>query len=118
MPFRKKMMCINKTKNLLIARKIKKAESFESRLIGLLNRKNIDEGEGLLISKCKQIHTFFMKFPIDVVFLGSCNEVLKIITLKPFRLSPLIRKATSVLELKAGVCRGKIETGDLLDFPS
>jgi len=83
------------------------ADRFFSRVKGLIGKKSLSKEEGLLITKCNSIHTFFMKFPIDVLFLKKENKssfrvVKKIEKMEPFRLSPLVLKADTVLELKAG----------------
>ena len=87
----------------IVANKVKIAQDFKSRSIGLLNRQSLEEGEGLLIKPCNAIHTFFMKFPIDVVFLSRSCEVVKIGRRLPVgRLYGLVWGAYMVLELKAG----------------
>ena len=62
---------------------IKIADSFCSRFMGLMGKspKNISEMGGLLIKPCSQIHMFFMKTPIDVVYLDSLNEIVKLIVM-------------------------------------
>lgn len=75
-----------------------------TRMVGLLNHASLSTQESLLIEPCKQVHTFFMRFSIDVVFLSSSNEVLKISSMKPWRLSPLVWNAKRVLELPMGRC--------------
>ena len=61
-------------------------------------------GEALWIKPCMSIHTFFMKFPIDVIFLNKRNQMIAAKrNLKPNRLTRLYPKAISVLELPAGV---------------
>ena len=110
------MICFNKTQNVLVIQNVKEARSFKERLIGLLNRKSIQPDEGLLMKPCRQIHTFFMKFAIDAVFLDKQNSVLEILTLKPFRLSAWIAKSRSVLELPTGTGKKHIKIGDVLEF--
>ena len=79
------------------------AESFERRLIGLMFQKGLDENTGLLITRCNSIHTFFMRFPIDVIFLNEKYEIIKIIeNLKPWRFTRMYFKATQVLEINGG----------------
>lgn len=56
--------------------KIKVADNFKDKLIGLMFKENIDYG--LLIKNCKSIHTFFMKESIDVVLLDTNNRILMI----------------------------------------
>jgi len=75
-----------------------------TRMVGLLNHSSLPTDESLLIEPCKQVHTFFMRFAIDVVFLSSSNQVLKISSMKPWRLSPLVWNAKRVLELPVGSC--------------
>lgn len=94
---------------------VRKTETVAERTKGLLGGDPLLEGDGLLISPCNSIHTFFMKFPIDVVFLNSTNAVVKIVrTLNPFRFAMSFR-ASAVLELRAGeTTRLGIRAGDIL----
>ena len=73
--------------------------------------------EGLWIVPCPMIHTFFMKFPIDVLFLDRGLKVARVIEdLKPWRLSPWVFRAHSVLELAGGVLKGSVQAGDQLEI--
>ncbi len=93
------------------------ASSARTRLVGLLNHSSLPEHASLLIEPCKQVHTFFMRFPIDVVFLGRDDRVLKICSLFPWRLSPLVWGAHKVLELPLGRCaRAGLSEGSHLEF--
>ncbi|MGE6487438.1 DUF192 domain-containing protein [Paenisporosarcina sp. NPDC076898] len=82
------------------------ATNFGSRFKGLLfHRKPITE-EGLLLKPCNSVHMFFMRFPIDVVFLDSSNKVVKGVSdLKPWRIVPPVSGAHSALELPTGTIR-------------
>jgi uncharacterized protein len=72
------------------------------RLKGLLGRSGLEPGEGLLLRPASSIHTFFMRFPIDVVFLDRELGVRKVVPeLGPWRLAGA-RGARSALELPAG----------------
>ena len=74
-------------------------------------------GEGLWLTPCSSIHTFFMRYPIDAVFLDRQSRVLYCVTLPPWRVSRLVRRAAGVLELRAGeAARTGIKTGDHLTF--
>ncbi len=82
---------------------IKTADSFSRKLFGLVFSAPLKEGEGLLIDNCSSIHTFWMRYPIDVLFLDSSNRVIRFFEdLKPFRVTPFIRGAAKTIELKSG----------------
>jgi len=73
-----------------------------TRLKGLLGRSGLEPGEGLLLRPASSIHTFFMRFPIDVVFLDRELEVRKVVPeLGPWR-AAFARGARSAVELPAG----------------
>jgi hypothetical protein len=79
------------------------------RLRGLLGRSSFPSGEGLLIVPCRAVHTWFMRFPIDAVFLDEDFAVAGVVeNMPPFRFSPYVRRARAALELPAGTVR---ETG-------
>lgn len=84
---------------------VERAESFTSRLAGLMGKARIDKG--LMITDCGSIHTFFMKSDIDAVFIGSSGAVVKIIAgLKPWRLVFPVSRAKETLELAPGQASG------------
>jgi uncharacterized protein len=91
------------------------ADSPVSRMRGLLGRDELRQGEGLLLRPASSIHTFFMRFPIDAVFLDEALRVLRISDeLRPWRAASR-RGARAVLELPAGEsARRGLEVGDLL----
>src|ERR671932_2659189 len=73
-----------------------------ARMRGLLGRRGLEEGECLLLRPASSVHTFFMRFPIDVVFLGRDGEVLKVAAdLGPGK-TTRARGAKAVVELAAG----------------
>ena len=73
-----------------------------ARMRGLLGRRGLARGEGLLIRPTNSVHTFFMRFPIDVVFLDRDETIVKIAdNVAPWRMRAA-RGARSVLELAAG----------------
>jgi uncharacterized protein len=91
------------------------AESPWLRMKGLLGRRDLPEGEGILLRPGSSIHMAFMRFPIDAVFLSRDLTVLKVAAnLAPWRLSAK-RGAHSVLEIPAGTCaRRGVREGDRL----
>lgn len=82
---------------------IKLADSFFTRLKGLMFRKDQLVEEGLWISPCNSIHMCFMKFSIDAVFLTKEGRIVKMVeNLQPWRFVKPIKDAYSVIELPAG----------------
>ena len=109
---------VNLTTGEIVADKVRIAQDFKSRSIGLLNRKSLDENEALLIKPCNSIHTFFMKFPIDVVFLDKKGKVVKIKeSMQPWRLLSSMPRGFMVLELKSRkIQKIRIKVGDLIEI--
>jgi uncharacterized protein len=103
----------------IICKRCVVADRMWSRMKGLLGRRGLDEGEGLLIRPAPSIHTFFMRFPIDTVFLSKEGEVLKVAgDVRPWRMRSC-RRAHSVLELGAGEAKRRgIAVGQRLDAQS
>lgn len=83
--------------------KIETADTFFKRLIGLMGRKNLSSGQGLLIAPCNSIHMMFMRFSIDAVFVDK-NFVIKKIArnLKPWIGFSICMGAWAVIEINAG----------------
>ncbi|MFN4149589.1 MAG: DUF192 domain-containing protein [Candidatus Sericytochromatia bacterium] len=108
----------NKENNTLISDNIGLANTMLTRFIGLMNKKTLEDNEGILLTPCNSIHMMFMKFPLDIVFLDRKNKVIKIIeNLKPWRVSPVIFMAQSVLELPSGtISKTGLKINDTLDF--
>ena len=102
----------------VIALKVYLACGFFKRLMGLLAFRPLKESEGLLIKDCRSIHTMWMRYSIDIIFINKRGRVTAIYEdMAPFRFSPYIREASSVLELKAGSAgRTSIRIGDIISF--
>jgi uncharacterized protein len=93
------------------------ADSPWSRMRGLLGRRGLESGEGLLLRPTGSVHTFFMHFPIDVVFLSRDGEVLKVARALPAWRTAGARRAKAVLELAADEAeRREIRVGTRLDL--
>ena len=107
----------NQTKGEVLATSAISAESSETRRTGLLKHTSLPDGEGLWIVPCEAVHSFFMKFSIDVLYLNKDKTVRKIRhDMKPWKMSFCL-PAHSVLELPAGTAmRTKTEPGDQLVF--
>lgn len=97
-----------------LADKVQPANSFFKRFIGLMGKKQLNSSEGLLLLSCSSIHCFFMRFPIDAVYLSDDKKVLGIETIKPWRIGRIYRGTRHVLELPAGATAGKVFVGDIL----
>lgn len=100
----------------LLIESLELAESFFARGKGLLGRKELASQAGLWIKPCNNIHTFFMKFNIDCVFVNKTLKVEKVVAnIKPCRIVGPFWKSTSVFELPAGtIDKFKISVGDQL----
>jgi uncharacterized protein len=73
-----------------------------ARMRGLLGRDGLEPGAGMLMTREPSVHTFFMRFPIDVVFLDKQDRIVKVVhDLRPWRFAGA-RRAAAVLELPAG----------------
>lgn len=111
------MKCINLTTGKLIADKLKMKDTFFGRLIGLLATKSLAQGEGIVLKPCTQIHTYFMRFSIDAIFVSKDFVVVKVIEdMKPWRLGPLLFDSYYTVELPAGTLKGSVKNGDNLQF--
>ena len=88
-----------------------------TRFVGLLGRGRLATGEGLQLVPCSSVHTWFMRFPIDVVYLDRSDRVIKVVlALRPFRFS-WGRGAHSALELPPGtVAATGTAVGDTITF--
>jgi uncharacterized membrane protein (UPF0127 family) len=102
----------------VLATSVERADTIQSRLIGLLGRKELPEGSALLLEPCTSIHTFFMRFAIDVAFLSSDGRILRAIgELKPWRATGLYLSARLAVELPSGtLARTGTREGDRLTF--
>ncbi|MCX7852459.1 MAG: DUF192 domain-containing protein [Anaerolineae bacterium] len=93
----------NETTDTVLATRARLAQDFWSRLKGLIGAKDLADGEGLVIMPCHSIHTMFMAFPIDVLYVDAEHRVVDIdIGLQPWKLSLPRRRSRYVIELPAG----------------
>ena len=100
----------NQTRNTVLGDAVDVADTSEKRRVGLLKHARLDPGSGLWIVPCESVHTFFMKFPIDLVYLDKQRKVRKVRHAVPaWRLSACL-SAHSILELPAGTAE---ESGTL-----
>lgn len=105
-----------KDNGMILCQQMKIASSFFDRLIGLMFSSSMVGFDGLLIKHCQSIHTFFMRYEIDVVFLDSKMKVVKVIRrMKPWRVSAFYWRASQVLELAGGTVTDDLKPGMFLE---
>jgi uncharacterized protein len=102
---------------LMVCDDLRFAASFLDRLLGLIF-KNLKKGHGFAIKNCNSIHTFWMRYRIDVVFLDKNNGIIKLYeNLKQFRMTPLIKGASCVIEFPEFTIKGSsLKMGDKMKF--
>lgn len=110
----------NVTRNTLLCTRGRSARSFLARLRGLMLQPTLPEGSGLLLAPERSIHTFGMRFPIDVVYLDGANRVLHLDeTMRPNRIGPFVPGCRAILEVPCGtIRRSQTKSGDELVFES
>ena len=109
---------INRNRGTIVAEQAEEARSWWARGKGLLGRRELPTGAGLIIDPCSSIHTWFMAFPIDVAFVAADGRVVTTAhALRPWRLGPFARKVRYVVELPAGALASSgTVPGDYLDL--
>ena len=113
------MKILNLTRRTVLAHRVEVADRAAARRKGLLGRDHLHSGEGLWIVPCESVHTFFMRFSIDLVYLDSALKVRKVSTdVPPWRLSACL-SAYSVIELAPGtILATQTSKGDQLEISS
>ena len=108
----------NQTRGTVIAGHCRVASSLGERTVGLLATPQVLPGEGLLIERTQSIHMFFMRYPIDVIFLDRAGVVTRTVAgLKPWRVVWWARGARDCIELRVGTLeRTATERGDQLSI--
>ena len=111
------LQVLNTTRGTVLATQLTKAHTAATRRKGLLGREEFLPGEGLWIAPCESVHTFFMRFPIDLVYLDRELKVKKVRhSVGAWRLSACF-SAHSVLELPAGTAAAaRTERSDSLEM--
>jgi hypothetical protein len=112
-----RLLVKNLTRSTVLATFMEVADNAATRKKGLLGRDSLLPGDGLWIIPCESVHTFWMRFPIDLVYLDRMKNIRKLrSSVPPWRLSGCLR-AHSVIELPSGtIYRTQTQTGDILDF--
>ncbi|MBI3019267.1 MAG: DUF192 domain-containing protein [Deltaproteobacteria bacterium] len=101
---------------MVLTQKAIRAHTPWARLKGLLGRPSLSPNEALVLRPCNSIHTFFMRFPIDAIFMDASGKVLHLYpNLKPNRLTGVHWQAKEVIEVPPGTIeQWKIQVGDIL----
>ena len=116
-PFFPSWQLASETTSKILVTRLKIADGFWSRLVGLQFRRKLPSGAGLLLVPCNSVHTCFVRFPVDVVFLDRRGRVLAIHqNLRPWRLTFGPRGSHAALEV--GVGSADFHVGELLRLTS
>lgn len=115
------MRCIrvvNRTGGTVVGEQILLVDAWWSRLRGFLGRREPERGEGLLLVPCQHVHTFGMKFSLDLIFLDRSGRVVDLVQgLDPWSRTTRVRDAHCVLELPTGTIEAtRTRVGDLISW--
>ncbi|RJO65048.1 MAG: DUF192 domain-containing protein [Candidatus Omnitrophota bacterium] len=112
------MALVNSSRNTVLAENVIIADSLFSRMKGLLGREKLGPNEALMLKPCNAIHTFFMRFSIDCLFMDENNRIVKSIAdFAPWHISRPYFKSRFVIELPAGtIAATNTREGDLISF--
>lgn len=112
------MKIINLSKKCVLAAEVILANSFFKRIKGLLGYRALGTNQAMLLRPANSVHTFFMRFPIDVLFVGKDNIVVAAVrNMQPFRATSIFLKSAFAIELPAGVIQSTgTSKGDLLQI--
>jgi hypothetical protein len=112
-----RLCVINCSRGTIVATQLERAVTSRARNRGLLGRDCLSAGEGLWIAPCQAVHTFFMRFAIDLIYIDRRGRIRKLReSVGPWRLS-LCLTAHSILELPAGTIRSSCSRrGDQLEM--
>lgn len=118
MPLKPNLRLVNTTRDAVVADRVEVASSFWSRGKGLIGRRDLPAGFGLVIKPCGSIHMFFMSIPLDVVHVDRHGRIVKILhEIKPWRSGPIVLRSKWVVELPAGAARTTgTQVGDVIEL--
>ena len=112
------MKAVNVSKSITVASTLVEATGFFSRLRGLIGKDVLEDGAGLWMARCRAIHTFGMRFPIDVIFVDRNMAVKKMVKgVPPFRPIVFCLNAKGVIELPIGAIeKAQVQLGDKIEI--
>ena len=110
----------NVTRNQVVAEFVSVADNPITRLMGLMGKPGLPESHGLWIVPCADIHSCFMRFEFDAIFVDKAGKVLHVEqNMKPWRMSKFVKGGRAVLELNGGViAQTGTEIGDMIELQS
>ncbi len=110
------LQLVNKTTGAVVVTDLAVAANLWQRTAGLLAMPPLRAGEGLLLKPCAGVHTWFMRYPIDLIFLDKHGKVLRTVeNLQPFRIAGPLLRARTVVEMAPGTLRHvSVKPGDIL----
>ena len=110
----------NLTRQSFLATQLRVADSHRRRLVGLIgtSKSAFQDGDGLWITPCHGVHTMFMRYPIDVLYLDMENRVIRIVdAVRPWRMTPILIESATVIELPVHTAWDtRTIVGDLLEI--
>ncbi len=108
----------NQTTNIVLVDRGRVADSYWSKLKGLIGVRELAKGDGLLIKPCKGVHCMFMSIPIDVLYLDKDDQVIGFdADMRPWAIGRVYPDSSSVLELPSGtIARTATKPGDQLEI--
>jgi uncharacterized protein len=108
----------NATRDTLLATRARRASSYIDRFLGLMGRKRIEDGGGLLLTRSGSIHSFFMRFRFDAVFVDRDNRVTKVVpSMRQWWIAFGGKGAKDTIELPAGAAeRTGTVVGDQIEY--
>jgi uncharacterized membrane protein (UPF0127 family) len=115
---RARLIAINTSRGVRLTECGRLADTFFTRLVGLLRDRHLEYGDGLWLMPCNSIHSLGMKFAFDAIFLDRNLQVVHLVSeMKPWRISRMILSAKSVLEVPSGlIYQSATQLGDQFEM--
>ena len=112
------MRITNTTRSTTLADKARRAGGFLARGRGLMFTSPLPEGGGLVLDPCNSIHMFFMRYPLDIIFVSKDGRVVFMYRgIKPWRMGRVVRGAKIAIELPEGaIDRSGTQVGDRVEI--